>query len=101
MTNEGYTEYRVVDLLTNDPVDMPAQFPDVIVAYVPCPFHLQVFKHNLTHIIVSHGEAVHRTSIKKDRVQDVFPNATAEDREVVLTGICNKCWETTVKKEVD
>lgn len=25
-------------------------------------------------------------------VQDAFPNLTADEREVILTGICKKCW---------
>ena len=29
------------------------------------------------------------------RIQDALPNIAAEDREVLLTGICPKCWNET------
>jgi len=30
-------------------------------------------------------------------VQDVFPNWKPEKRELLNTGICNKCWEAIFK----
>jgi hypothetical protein len=27
-------------------------------------------------------------------IQNAFPNLTPEERELLMTGICNNCWET-------
>ena len=29
------------------------------------------------------------------RIQDAMPNASADDREFLITGICHKCWNST------
>ena len=40
----------------------------------------------------------HRFEIKKELIQDCFPYLTVEDRELLLSGICGKCW-TKIFKE--
>lgn len=32
-------------------------------------------------------------------VQDAFPNLTANEREVLMTGICPKCWDEMFKED--
>lgn len=32
------------------------------------------------------------------RIQDIFPELTADEREVIQSGICNKCWN---EKSID
>lgn len=32
-------------------------------------------------------------------IQDAFPDLTPADREALITGICDKCWENTFEEE--
>lgn len=31
------------------------------------------------------------------KIQDILPNHSASDREMFITGICNKCWDKMFK----
>ena len=33
----------------------------------------------------------------KGYVQNIFPNLSAEEREILISGICPKCWDETFK----
>ena len=35
------------------------------------------------------------------KIQDVFPELTADEREVIQSGICNKCWNEMFPDEED
>jgi hypothetical protein len=37
----------------------------------------------------------------RDRVQDIFPHWTADERELVITGTHPKCWDTFMFDEDD
>lgn len=34
-----------------------------------------------------------------EKVQDCFPDRSADDRVFLITGICPDCWEKTFKEE--
>lgn len=34
-----------------------------------------------------------------EHVQDIFSYLTAPEREIILTGICPKCWDEIFKEE--
>lgn len=33
------------------------------------------------------------------KVQEIFPYLSAEDRELLISGICPKCWNDIIPKE--
>lgn len=36
-----------------------------------------------------------------DDIQDIFPDWPAEDRELLISGICSECWEKMFPPEED
>ncbi len=46
---------------------------------------------------------VHKVSLEAYNngalAQDAFPNLTAAEREMIITGICPKCWDRYVCKD--
>lgn len=43
-------------------------------------------------------EAAYRSYINEGKlIQDAFPDMSADDREIIKTGICPKCWDDMFK----
>jgi hypothetical protein len=34
-------------------------------------------------------------------IQDAFPNMSADEREMIISGICPKCWDVMFKEDDD
>jgi hypothetical protein len=58
----------------------------------PCPIDGCTHKPE-ERLLVINGSQWHRYGIQGEFIQDVFPELSAEDREVFMTGIHPDCWK--------
>ena len=59
-----------------------------------CPFcgrHQEVIVNEIDYALYQAGV----------RVQDAFPYLSADEREIIISGICPKCWDELFKSEED
>lgn len=67
---------------------------DKVILTTVCPFCTKTQKMVLEGIRVveyKKGKVAYEAGY---RIQDAFPSFTPSEREFILTGICDKCWES-------
>lgn len=60
----------------------------------PCPYCERIQK-------VAVPESGFKAWKSGTRIQDALPGLTADDREILLSGICPECWDANFSEEVD
>lgn len=46
-----------------------------------------------THIIIVNDEQYDKYCKNEENIQNIFPDLDAPTREMLITGICPKCWK--------
>ena len=62
-------------------------FTSPVVVPTFCPYCGQV--HNVT---VEHADLL-RWNARQGHIQDIFPYLSPAERELILSGICDSCWD--------
>lgn len=60
----------------------------------PCPYCERIQK-------VAVPESGFKAWKSGTRIQDALPGLTADEREILLSGICPECWDANFGEEVD
>lgn len=58
---------------------------------VKCPLCGTEYEMNMT------DEQYNKYIKGEDNIQNIFPDWPADEREMLITGICGKCWDQQIK----